>query len=116
MIELIKENWIALTGVISSVIAFFGGRKMKKAEENKSTADALTSMQQTYDSFVTDFRERYNELKEEIKTFRDEQMVLRTEITQLRAENDNLRKELRIWEKKYKDLKVEFDNHRNATN
>ena len=64
MVNLISENWQALLGVLGSVIAFFGGRKLKKAEETKSTSDALTSMQATYDTWVNDLKLRYDELKD----------------------------------------------------
>lgn len=112
MVNLIQENWQALLGVFGSVIAFFGGRKMKKAEETKSTSDALTSMQATYDTWVNDFRDRYNEIKDELKVYRDEQMQLRQEITQLRQENNELRKELKDWEQKYTKLKKEFETYK----
>ena len=52
--NLLQENWQAIVGVLGSIIAFFGGKKIKKAEETKSTSDALTSMQSTYDTWVND--------------------------------------------------------------
>lgn len=113
MINLISENWQALLGVFGSVVAFFGGRKLKKAEETRSTSDALTSMQSTYDTWVNDFKSRYDELKDELKQYRDEQLTLRQEIVQLRQENNDLRKELKDWEGKYTKLKKEFESYKN---
>lgn len=104
------ENWQAITGIIGAIIAFFSGKKTRQADESKNTSDALTSMQQTYDTWVNDFKNRYDELKSELKVYREEQLQLRKEITQLRNENDELRKELRVWEQKYTKLKKEFDN------
>ena len=109
MIGLIRENWGLIVGGLSSVGAYFGGRKLKKADEKKATSEALETMQKTYDTFVIDFRERYAEIKEELKTYRDEQTALRNEITQLRHENTDLRRELKDWEGKYMKLKKEFD-------
>lgn len=109
MVNFIQENWQIVVGFFGSVFAYFGGRKLKKAEETKSTSDALTSMQATYDTWVNDLKLRYDELKEDIKQYRDEQLVLRNEITQLRHENNDLRKELKDWEGKYTKLKKEFD-------
>jgi cell shape-determining protein MreC len=107
--NLITENWQAILGVFGSIIAFFGGKKIKKAEETKSTSDALTSMQATYDTWVNDLKLRYDELKEDLKQYREEQLTLRQEILQLRNENIDLRKELKAWETKYIKLKKEFD-------
>jgi cell shape-determining protein MreC len=112
MVNLIQENWQALLGVLGSVFAFFGGRKMKKSEEKKTESDALSTMQTTYDTFVADFRERYNEIKEELKNYREEQLQLRQEIIQLRQENNDLRKELKDWEGKYTKLKKEFETYK----
>ena len=109
MIGIIKENWVMIVGVLSSVGAYFGGRKLKKAGEKKATSEALETMQKTYDTFVIDFRERYAEIKEELKTYREEQTTLRNEITQLRHENTDLRRELKDWEGKYVKLKKEFE-------
>lgn len=107
--NLITENWQAILGVFGSIIAFFGGKKIKKAEETKSTSDALTSMQSTYDTWVNDLKLRYDELKDDLKQYREEQLTLRNEILQLRNENVELRKELKVWESKYIKLKKEFD-------
>ena len=109
MIGIIRENWELLAGIFTSIFAFFGGKKLKKAGEKKATSEALETMQKTYDTFVIDFRERYSEIKEELKTYRDEQTALRNEITQLRHENTDLRRELKDWEGKYVKLKKEFE-------
>ena len=107
--NLLQENWQAIVGVLGSIIAFFSGKKIKKAEETKSTSDALTSMQSTYDTWVNDLKLRYDELKEDLKQYREEQLTLRQEILQLRNENTELRKELKAWETKYIKLKKEFE-------
>ena len=112
MVNFIQENWQIVVGFFGSVFAYFGGRKLKKAEETKSTSDALTSMQATDDTWVNDLKLRYDELKEDVKQYRDDQLVLRNEITQLRQENNDLRKELKDWEGKYIKLKKEFDTYK----
>ena len=112
MVNFIQENWQIVVGFFGSIFAYFGGRKLKKAEETKSTSDALTSMQATYDTWVNDLKLRYDELKEDIKQYRDEQLVLRNEITQLRQENNDLRKELKDWEGRYTKLKKEFETYK----
>jgi len=108
----LEDNWQILAGFITSIFAFFSGKKMKIADEKKATSEALETMQRTYDTFVNDFRERYNEIKEELKTYREEQLTTRNEIVQLRQENTELRKELKDWEGKYTKLKKEFDSNK----
>ena len=112
IIELLKENWEILTGLIASIVAYFGGKKIKKAEENKANSDALTSMQSTYDTFVQDLKQRYDELKEEQRHFRSELIFYKEQIVELQKSNSELLKELKIWELKYIKLKSEFDNYK----
>jgi len=100
--SILMENWQILLGIVGSIITFFGGKKMKSIEEKKANSDAVLSMQTVYDNFVKDIEARYREIK-------DEMSDVRTEVVQLRKENSELRKELRLWEKKYYDIKSEFD-------
>jgi len=112
MLELLKENWELLAGIFTSIFAFFGGKKLKKEEEKKATSDALTSMQSTYDTFVQDLKERYDELKEEQRHFRSELIFYKEQIVELQKSNRELLKELKTWELKYTKLKSEFDNYK----
>ena len=109
MVDLIKQNWELLLGSFGTIGAYFGGRKLKKAEEKKATSDALTSMQSTYDTFVVDLKERYTELKEEQKYIKEELSFYKTQIRDLQDQNKELLKELKDWEAKYTKLKKEFD-------
>jgi predicted nuclease with TOPRIM domain len=96
------ENWQILAGIGGSIIAFFGGQKMKSIEEKKANSDAVLSMQTVYENFVKDIESRYADM-------RDQMQEVRTEVILLRKENSELRKELRVWERKYNSLKSEFD-------
>lgn len=100
------ENWQILAGIGASIVAFFGGQKMKSIEEKKANSDAVLSMQTVYDNFVKDIESRYADM-------RDQMQEVRTEVILLRKENSELRKELRNWERKYYDLKSEFDKIKN---
>jgi len=116
MKEFVLQHWELIGGLFTTIFAFFSGKKLKVAEETKSASDALTSMQSTYDTWVKDFKDRYDELKDEIKIYRDEQLSTRNEIVEIRKENIELRKELKIWEEKYNKLKKEFDQLKNKKN
>lgn len=109
MIGIIRENWELLAGIFTSIFAFFGGKKLKKAGEKKATSEALETMQKTYDTFVIDFRERYDELKEEQRHFRSELIFYKEQIVELQKNNRELTKELKDWEQKYTKLKNEFE-------
>jgi predicted nuclease with TOPRIM domain len=106
MVKIIMENWQILAGIGASIVAFFGGQKMKSIEEKKANSDAVLSMQTVYDNFVKDIESRYADM-------RDQMQEVRTEVILLRKENSELRKELRNWERKYYDLKSEFDKIKN---
>lgn len=119
MISLILENWQTIAGSIGVVVAFFGGKKLKTAEESKATSEALNSMQTTYDTFVNDLRERYNELKAEIKESKEEIKALKeanktnhSQIVDLQNENKQLNKDIKSWELKYSTLQKEFDSYK----
>jgi hypothetical protein len=75
---------------------------MKSIEEKKANSDAVLSMQTVYENFVKDIEGRYADMREQLQE-------VKTEVVQLRKENSELRKELRTWERKYYDLKAEFD-------
>jgi predicted nucleic acid-binding Zn-ribbon protein len=100
------ENWQLLAGIGGSIVAFFGGQKMKTIQEKKANSDAVLSMQTVYDNFVKDIESRYADM-------RDQMQEVRSEVILLRKENGELRKELRNWERKYYDLKAEFDKIKN---
>jgi predicted nuclease with TOPRIM domain len=100
------ENWQLFAGIGGSIVAFFGGQKMKTIQEKKANSDAVLSMQTVYDNFVKDIESRYADM-------RDQMQEVRNEVILLRKENSELRKELRTWERKYYDLKSEFDKIKN---
>jgi len=67
MVEILKENWGLLTGAITSVAAYFGGKKMKEISEKKANSDALSSISDLYDKLVLQMNERFQEQEDEIK-------------------------------------------------
>lgn len=103
------EHWELFTGVVSSVFAFFGGRKMKKADEKKATSEALETMQKTYDTFVEDFKNRYEEIKTEL-------VELKSDNRELQKQFNNIQlayaKEVEIsqnWEKLHRELELKYN-------
>lgn len=92
MMELIPE-------LITGILAFFGGglleRKLKKADIKTAETNAILSMQNAYNHFVEDSKQRYDDLKIQV---------------------DSLKKELHrvelYWKNKYQSLKKEFEEYR----
>lgn len=101
MQNLIEEYWGLITTAIGSIVAWFAGKKIRVAEGKKAETDALKQMQETYDLFVHDLTERYNELRKEMD-------AMRKEINDLRITNIQLKKELLDWENKYDELDKKY--------
>lgn len=74
-----------------SFYAFITEKKKRKLELKSTQADALTSMQETYDRFVDDFTDKYDHLQKEL---------------------EELKKDVNSWKSKYQNLKREFDNYK----
>lgn len=96
------EHWEILVGMITTFFAYLGGKKIKTIEEKRASSDALTSMQLAYNNFVKDVDSRYDDMRLEMNSLKDE-------VIQLRKENTDLRRELREWEAKYYKLKKQLD-------
>ena len=101
MINLLIENWqllLALLGVISTPVAWvFGGKAQARAELKKARIEATLSMQEMYDDFAIDYKERYEEKKGKIES-------MKIEISDLEVKNKKLEKSVNFLEKKYNTL------------
>lgn len=105
MLDFLQNNWDNFILAIGGVGAYFGGRKMKRIEEKKAGSDAVVSMQEAYNEFVIDQKERYNELKEELS-------YVRGELRSVKEESKALKIEVSSWKNKYNSLKREFTQYK----
>lgn len=71
-------DWITngiLLQFIAPIITLLGGlligRKKGQAETSKAEGSALSIMQETYTQLVSDMKNRYNELQQEIESLKD---------------------------------------------
>ncbi|MDB0602183.1 hypothetical protein PL373_13695 [Tenacibaculum maritimum] len=46
MLTFLKENWELITGVIGSIVAFFGGRKSKKQNEKTTELENIEKVRE----------------------------------------------------------------------
>ena len=105
IIEFLKTNWDNVIIAFGGVGAYFGGLKMKTINEKKADTDALGSMQNAYNEFVIDQKERYTELKFELNYVREELKVVK-------EESRDLKTEVKSWKAKYNSLKKQFDTYK----
>lgn len=94
MIPFLLDNWIALTGVIGSVITFFTGWKFRTINVKKEGASALESIQKVYDTFSTQTNKKFDELYTEIKSLKEENLQQRKSIRELQKDNRDLHREV----------------------
>ncbi len=116
MVNLITENLDNIILAGGGVIAYFGGRKLKatqlkkEIEETKiQEASALTSMQNAYNEFVVDQKQRYDEIKAEY-------IYCREELKLVREQSDKLRGDIKRWVNKYNELRKEFELYKKKHN
>lgn len=119
MSNFLLDNWELLTGAVSSVVAFFGGRKTQKTNE-------LASMQQTYNTWVEDQKERYNDLKIEMQDLKNHNRELQKQFNEMQLAyakeveasqnwqilHNELEKKYKELEKLYEKLKKDFDTYK----
>ena len=99
MINFIKENLNVILITLGSVLGYFTGLKLKKINEKISEADALLTMQKSYNEFVLDQKARYDELKDELA-------YMRLQLKQTKTEYNHLRDDLREEKNKYAVLEA----------
>ncbi len=95
MKDFFTEHIVSILSMIFGAGGFYDSYKQRK----KNQADALDRMQATYDKFVEDFNERYNDLKQEVSDLKKNH----------HQELINLKN---YWETKYSKLKKEFEDYK----
>jgi predicted nuclease with TOPRIM domain len=103
--NIITENLDNIALAVGGVFAYFGGKNIKRSDEKKASADALKSMQEGYNEFVIDQKERYQEIKAEL-------IYCREELKLVRNQSNSLKEEVKTWKDKYNDLKKQFDEYK----
>lgn len=72
MVSFIQENHQFFIGLAGSIVAFFGGKKLKAIEEKKANSDALQGIQTVYEKFVEQTDKKFEEMQSEISKLRGE--------------------------------------------
>ena len=86
MLERIIDNSGIIGGIITTIIAFFGGRKMKNIDEKKANSDALEGIQRVYEKLVEQTERKFDLMEKEMT---DVKKVLNEYISQCSTCSNN---------------------------
>lgn len=105
----VLDNWKEILAIAAPFLTFFAGRKATKLLEKKQQADAVDTMQKTYDVFLIHYNKQYEEVVTRLDklqgAFLDLQLSYAKEI-ETSAKWKQLHSEL---EKQYKDLERKYN-------
>ena len=108
MKEWLLENAAALIGYLMSAglgTWIFVDKRKLKSERKKEEAEAMTGMQQVYNSFVDDVKSQYEMMSMRIKELEARVNSLQKECDELQAKNKKLTEEYDALQSKYNKLK-----------
>jgi predicted RNase H-like nuclease (RuvC/YqgF family) len=116
VINFLIENLAIITAMLSGGIGwFFGGRQKQDIEIKKSNSDAVKSMQEVYDTFLEDFKQRVSDLMIEVSDVKNNNKELQNQFNdlfiQLAKETEkslNWEKLHSALEKKYTELEIKY--------
>lgn len=106
--NIITEHWELLIGGVASVLAYVGGKGKREYE-------SLTEMQEAYNKFVVNWREKYDEVEKDLHKMHSQLADLDHQVHTLHKENQELKAELNKWKDMYESLKKEFDATKKST-
>lgn len=101
----LSEHWEILIGGVASILAYIGGKGKRQYE-------SLSAMQEAYDKFVQNWREKYDEVEKDLKRMHSQISDLDHQVHTLHVENEQLKEELNKWKQMYTELKKQFDAHK----
>jgi predicted RNase H-like nuclease (RuvC/YqgF family) len=116
VINFLIENLAIITAMLSGGVGwFFGGRQKQDIEIKKSNSDAVKSMQEVYDTFLEDFKQRVSDLMIEVSDVKNNNKELQNQFNdlfiQLAKETEkslNWEKLHSALEKKYTELEIKY--------
>lgn len=115
------ENWITLISLLTApfvgVIGYiFGGKKKLNLElesQNigikKDNSDAVSSMQIVYNKFLEDYKERMNDVMNELKEVKDNNKSIQNQFNEIQLAYAKEVEQRLHWEKSHKDLQKKYD-------
>jgi hypothetical protein len=115
-INFIVENLAIITAMLSGGIGwFFGGRQKQDIEIKKSNSDAVKSMQEVYDTFLNDFKQRVSDLMIEVAEVKKNNTDLQKQFNDVYIQLAKETEKSLNWEKlhsalakKYNELELKY--------
>jgi chromosome segregation ATPase len=99
----LQDNWLALVGYISVPIAWiFGGRM-------KAKTDAVSNMQNMYNGFLEDYKDRMAEVMTELSEMRKHNRELQNKFNEIQL---SYAKEIEVsqnWERLHRELEAKYN-------
>lgn len=89
---LIISSIFGTTG--GGLFGWFAGKKQRKAKDTEAENTAVQSIQKSYDLFTSDMKQKYEELKLEIKDLKTENKDQRSDLRALQKDNSKLHLEV----------------------
>lgn len=105
-------NWeivLGILGIVSTPIAWiFGGKQAKKVEIKKANGDAVATMQSVYDQFLSDYKDRMNELMVELVTVKNSNIDLQRQFNEIQLQYAKETERSQNWEKLHRELTAKY--------
>ena len=105
------EVWLSVLGstALSGVLGwFFGGKQAKKVEIKKANGDAVSTMQSVYDQFLTDYKDRMNEVMADLNFVKDHNRELQTQFNKIQLDYAKEVERSQNWEKLHRELTAKY--------
>lgn len=100
LIEYADKILIALGGILTFVL----GRKSSKILEKKQQAEAIDTMQKTYDMFLVHYQKQYDRLVEDNRMLHNKQDNLNRQFAELQLSYAKEIENSQNWEKLHREL------------
>jgi vacuolar-type H+-ATPase subunit I/STV1 len=111
----IIEYWREISITVGAIVSFVVGRKSHKILEKQQQADAITTMQKTYDSFLGHYNTQHTTIVSQYKEVLESNRKTTERLNVLQEQFVNLQlayaKEVEIsqnWEKLHSELKKQY--------
>jgi predicted RNase H-like nuclease (RuvC/YqgF family) len=110
LVNFLIENLAIITTVLGGGVGwFFGGRQKQDIEIKKSNSDAVKSMQEVYDTFLVDFKQRVNDLMVEVADVKAHNKDLQTQFNDIYIQYSKEAEKSLNWERLHTELAKKYN-------
>lgn len=103
MFNFFQEYWQTIVATLSAPIAwFFGGRA-------KSRQDAVSTMKTMYDDFLTVYKNRMDEVMQEVTEIKKHNLTLQTDFNNIQMSYAKEVEKSQNWEKLHRELTDKYN-------